>query len=169
MLKFKLQLCGIAMLVLSVSSCILDPPPGDPPVTPPPNKNLQPLTTKEAVLNNIEVAYNTRNTTAYDDLLGDNFTFYFAPGDVGGEIPEQWDRGSETRSANCLFTSKDGPPIDCPQGPQCRSIRMDLQYDNVQWVASHSRAIPGRNLVHDDASLYVHLRNGARPNLCQRG
>ena len=124
------NLAIILLLSLAfVSGC------GDDPVTPPPDDSpkLLALTSRVAVLNNIEVAWNTRNAAVYDDLLGDNFTFYFAPGDVGGEIPEQWDRGSEMRSANCLFTSKGGPPIDCPQGPQCQSIHMDLQYDNVQW------------------------------------
>ena len=44
-----------------------------------------PLTTREAVLNNIEYAYNKRVVSAYDELLDLEFTFFFSQGD--GFVP----------------------------------------------------------------------------------
>ncbi len=137
MLKRSFLLCGLAVLVVAVSSCILDPAPGDPPVDPPKNIVVQDLTQKWHVLNNIEYAYNKFNSTVYNDLLDDEFTFFFASGDVGGGLPVQWGRADEFDAADCLFTSKDGGPAgpNCKSDrPVCRSIRMDLIYDNVQWV-----------------------------------
>ena len=143
MLKFKLQLCGIAVLMLSVSSCILDPAPGDPPVTPPPNQNVEPLTTKTAVLNNIEVAYNKRRPEVYDELLDQQFTFFFAPGDVGQGLPVQWNRPDELATTSCLFLKKEGTnPAGCENGPACKSTYMDIQFDNVQWVEQIPEQFP---------------------------
>jgi hypothetical protein len=124
------------LAIILLLSLAFVPACGDDPASPPPPDNspkLLALTSRVAVLNNIEVAWNMRNVTAYDALLDANFSFYFAPGDVGGDIPVQWGRVDEMRSASCLFTSKNGATPDCPNAPQCRSIRMDLQYDEVQW------------------------------------
>jgi hypothetical protein len=124
-------------LVFSVatSSCLLDPKEDG--GEPPPQENLkrEDLTQKWHVLNNIEYAYKTRKPDVYDELVADNFTFFFAPGDVGGNIPEQWGRPDELSSTTALFNSntQSGPPYD---DPYCRSIRLDLQYDkdNIQWL-----------------------------------
>src|SRR5690349_2567489 len=71
MLKRSILLGFVAVLVAAMSSCIFDPPGGG--GTPPVTKNYVklPLTSKSAVLNNIEYTYNKRNTQAYDELLDD--------------------------------------------------------------------------------------------------
>ena len=132
MLKRSLLLCGIAMLVVSVSSCILDPAQGDDPTPPPTNQTVQDLTQKSHVLNNIEVAYNKRNPEVYDALLDQNFTFFFFSGDVGGEIPAQWGRVDELAATTDLFLSNKQTPT--PPSPVCRSVRMDIHFDQVQWL-----------------------------------
>jgi hypothetical protein len=58
-------------------------------------QSFQNLTQREHVLNNLELAYNERRFTPYDALLDPNFTFFFSPGDVGGNIPDQWGRAEE--------------------------------------------------------------------------
>lgn len=88
-------------------------------------------TTRTAVLHNLEVAWNRRSTDAIDDLLDENFTFFFAPGDVGGSIPAQWARTDELQATNYLFISNSQP---VPTGPVCTSVRVDLAADNLQWI-----------------------------------
>jgi hypothetical protein len=132
MLKRSLLLCGIAVLMVTVSSCILDPAPGDDKTPPPPNQTVQDLTQKSHVLNNIEVAYNKRQWEVYDALLDQGFTFFFYAGDVGEEIPAQWNRTDELAATTELFLSNKQTPT--PPSPVCRSVRMDIHFDNVQWV-----------------------------------
>ncbi|MCI0450806.1 MAG: hypothetical protein L0Z51_00260 [Candidatus Latescibacteria bacterium] len=95
---------------------------------------FEPLTSKEAVLNNIESAYNERRPDVFGLLLNANFTFFFAPGDVGGAIPAQWDRASELSATTRWLSSHQQPPP--PLDPVCTSILVDLQYnpDTIQWV-----------------------------------
>ena len=128
----------LIVLVMSTSSCFLNPDEkkGDDP--PPPVKNILPLTTREAVLNNLEVAYSTKSYPPYDNLLDQNFTFFFSPGDVGGNIPEQWNRPDELVAAGRIFAN----PAPAPYAT-VRSIRMDLKFESgVQWVEVIPDAYP---------------------------
>ncbi len=142
MLKRSWLLCGLAVTVL-LSSCLFDPEenkdPGDPPA--PPIEEMD-LTLKWHVLNNIVYAYQNRNSgpTVYDELLDENFTFHFAPGDVGGEIPAQWGRTDELSSTTNLFQSNSGNP----QGPVCRSMRLDLEFDpeSMTWAEKIPECCP---------------------------
>jgi hypothetical protein len=87
-----------------------------------------PLTSRNAVLNNVEVGWNNRRTDKIDELLDANFNFFFAPGDVGGDIPVSWDRALEMTTTEALFTSN---TIPSPTVPVCKRVRVDLQYDNT--------------------------------------
>jgi hypothetical protein len=133
MLKRSLIHCGLAAMLLVTASCLFDPdeaPPKDDGGDSGAVQKME-LTTREAVLNNIEYAYDNRKIDAYDELLDQNFTFFFAPGDVGGSIPEQWPRTDELLTAGYLFISNNQP---VPAGPVCRDIRLNLTLDNIQWV-----------------------------------
>ena len=90
-----------------------------------------PLTSKSAVLDNLESAWNQRFPDQVDELLDDNFAFYFSPGDVGGNIPEQWDRATELATSTALFISNTTPTT----GPVCISVQVDIQSTNPQWIA----------------------------------
>jgi len=133
MLKRSLLLCGLSVMVLVVSSCIFDPKEDDVDPPPPP-VTVQPLTERWHVLNNIEYAYSKRNPNVYDALLSEEFTFFFSEGDVGGEIPAQWNRIEEFNATAGLFTSNSQtePPAD----PVCKQIKLDLVYEqaNLSWV-----------------------------------
>ena len=101
------------------------------PGCPPAGKKCQPLTTRENVLNNLELSYAEQKYSPYDELLDPNFTFFFSPGDVGGNIPGQWGRTDELRVASMLFDKS----LNDPSYPTCRSIRMDLKFESgVVWV-----------------------------------
>lgn len=95
-------------------------------------REFQPLTSRTAVLHNIEFAWNQRSSAKVDELLDDNFTFFFSPGDVGGEIPEQWGRADELATTTALFTSN----AVSTTGPVCTSVRVDLQFQpsTLTWV-----------------------------------
>lgn len=131
MLNRSLIHCGLAAMLLVTSSCLFDPEEKKEVVIPPENIPLKDLTLKENVLNNIEYAYFNRSWQVYKDLLDEEFTFFFAPGDVGGEIPEQWDENSEIGATTNLFDSRFG---DGSEFPICRSIRLDLELENIQWL-----------------------------------
>jgi hypothetical protein len=139
MCRRNLSVLWLIVLVMSTSSCFLNPDEKKGDVPPPELKNFLPLTTKEAVLNNLELAYSKHNVTAYNQLLDDDFTFFLSPGDVGGNIPEQWDRTEELRVATLLFDFT----LEQPPYPTCFSIRMDLKFESgVQWVDVYPEAFP---------------------------
>ena len=94
-------------------------------------RNFLSLTTRDAVLSNLEVAWNGRSTNMIDQLLDDNFTFFFSEGDVGGEIPSQWGRADEMQTSHDLFVSNSQP---IPTGPVCTSVHVDLSLNNLQWI-----------------------------------
>ncbi len=89
------------------------------------------LTSRSAVLNNIEVAYAKRLSYRIDELLDADFVFYFDESDVGGEIPESWDRNTEMATTDALFTSNVAPN---PTGPVCRQIRVDLVFNKKAMI-----------------------------------
>lgn len=112
----------------------------DDPVQPTGLAGFLPLTTRDAVLNNLEVAWDNRVPSKIDELLDDNFTFYFSPGDVGGGLPVQWPRTDELQATNDLFISNREP---VPVGPECQSVRIDLSLDEVTWdpIAAPANAL----------------------------
>ena len=136
MWKRSWLLCGLAILLVASMSCIFDPPEkkGDGGCDDCASLKLENQTQKWHVLNNIEYAYANRSSgyQVYEELLDDDFVFFFAPGDIGGEIPEQWYRPEELSTTQGLFLSNSGTV----NGPVCRSMRLDLQYnkDTQPWV-----------------------------------
>lgn len=128
----------ILLLALALVSACEDDPAVPEQIDP---LKLMPLTSRVAVLNNIEYAYNKRNPNAYDALLDDAFTFFLAAGDVGGSIPEQWDRADEFQVTQSLFISNIQP---IATGPECRSINVDIAFeDGVEWQAVMPEGFPG--------------------------
>ena len=131
MCRSKLSVVWLVVLVMGTSSCFLNPEEkttDDPPTG---GGSFEELTTKEAVLNNLELSYTRQSRDPYDELLDPVFTFFFSPGDVGGNIPEQWGRVDELSVAALLFDKS----LNSPDYPTCRSIRMDLKFESgVQWV-----------------------------------
>lgn len=85
------------------------------------------LTTRKAVLNNIEFACNMRNINALDELLDDNFTFFLHL--AGGGLPLQWGRVVELETSRALFESNVEPAPD----PVAVKIEFDLDLDGLQW------------------------------------
>ena len=132
----------LAALVLStlalVTACEDDPT--TPPVGSTGRLAYLPLTSRLAVLNNIEYAYDNRKIEVYDELLDLDFTFFFSDGDVDGGLPVQWPRTDELGATNDLFISNTQP---VPVGPECQSIRMDLTLENLQWDEIIPEDYPG--------------------------
>jgi hypothetical protein len=126
MLKRPFLTVLLVAMVATTASCIFDPdPPGD--VPPPPSQKFQNLTEKWHVLNNIELAYTKRNIQKYDQLLDENFTFFLSTGDVGNDLPAQWDRTVEITANTNLFVAD--PPGELPR---CKDIEMDVQWEDSE-------------------------------------
>jgi len=86
---------------------------------------------REQVLSGLELSYNQRNITRLVELLDDNFTFFFSPGDVGGSIPEQWGRVEEATATSRLLDRY----LNDPNYPTCLFLQIDIKIeDGVQWV-----------------------------------
>ncbi len=121
-------------MVIALLSLVLVPACEDDPARPQPAENnavRMALTSRQAVLNNIEVAYNKRQALVYDELLDEQFTFFFSTGDVGGGLPVQWDRLDEMSATTALFSSnKQSVP---PANLVCLRIALDISIDNLQW------------------------------------
>jgi hypothetical protein len=139
MWKRSSLLCALLVFAAVTSSCIFDANEGDGDDIV--DSDYQPLTTKVAVLNNLEVAYNQRKILEYEKILDLGFTFFLSEGDVNGGLPVQWDRGEEI-SANTNLFSRD----EDPQGrwPLCTSIQMNVIFDpaSIQWVEVIPDAAP---------------------------
>jgi hypothetical protein len=113
-----------------VSSCILDPKEKPPDVTTPPTRTYQDLTQRDHVLNNLEVAYNDRDITHYDELLDSAFVFFFSPADYNdpdNPTDVSWDRAKEIRSATNIFSRQGADPV----------VALDLRLSYVadNWTA----------------------------------
>ena len=125
MWKRSSLLCALLVFAAVTSSCIFDAEEGggDDVV----KSDYMPLTTKVAVLNNLEVAYNQRKIQEYEKILDNGFTFFLSEGDVNGGLPVQWDRSTEIEANTNLFSETSDP-----QGrwPLCTSIQMDVKFDD---------------------------------------
>ncbi len=96
-----------------------------------PQPGFQPLTSRDAVVNNLELAWTEQRIDKIDDLLDADFVFHFDEGDVGGEIPAQWDRATEVAATTGLF---DSDHAQYPAGPVCNEVRVDLANDDLIWI-----------------------------------
>ncbi len=117
-----------------------DDPISPPPPPPTPEQEIQPLTTRNAVLNNIEYAYGHRGIGIFpiDELLDDDFTFYLSTRDVNGGLPAQWSRIDELSLTRALFESN-----TAPIGPVARSLRFFLEFnDDTEWVEIVPQSAP---------------------------
>ena len=126
-MKAPLGIVAILFLLALMPACEDDPTCIDCGRKTPPG--FQPLTSREAVLNNLELAYNKRIPERVDELLDENFTFYLAPGDVGGGIPAQWSRTDEVDVTTGLLDSR-----NAASGPVVLALSVDVQSIEVEWT-----------------------------------
>ena len=79
-------------------------------------------TSKLQVLSDIEYAYNKKKVSTYNELLDDNFTFFYTESDASGQIPVQWGRDDEIKTTSGLLNA-------------ATSISLDLKWeDGVTWT-----------------------------------
>ena len=111
-----------------------NPASGGPPPKNPTFKDL--AAARDNVLFNLEAACNQRNTTEYDKLLDDSFTFFFSPADVLNHNVSvlQWDRASEINATQNMFDRNFTPPTGSPVSSIDLSIRHDEGEDQWQLV-----------------------------------
>jgi hypothetical protein len=78
-------------------------------VTPDPFPGFLPDTSADNVLSNLKKSWTDLNYNAYVSLLSDEFTYIFAPQDIGGphNNPESWGKADELLSAHHLFSKTD--------------------------------------------------------------
>jgi hypothetical protein len=127
-MKRSILFCTLALMIAGMSACIFNP--DTPPPPPPPPSQLTDLTHPEDVMLNMELAYNKRNIIWYNGVLDQNFTFFLSPGDVGGGLPEQWNREEEITTNTNLFDKG-----YVGTAPPCTSVFLDIRTeDGIAWV-----------------------------------
>ena len=141
---------GLAMLV----AC--DPDPVRPGGTP--AAAYENLSQRAHVLNNLELAYNKRNITKYDELLDDNFTFVLSPGDVDAGLPPQWGRAEELQYNRDLFD------VNYAGQGRCKSILLDVVWeDSLVWQAETMPSAPGETWY--TATAYYRFKFEFEPDI----
>lgn len=114
------------------------------------------LAKREGVLTQIEYAYNKRRITTYDKVLDANFTFYLAPGDVVGSMPDSWSRVDELDLNTKLF---DKNYATLP----CQSIYMDIKVeDGLTWVEIIPSSAPTETWYQ--TTVFYNFRFDISPN-----
>jgi hypothetical protein len=145
MLKRTALLYTTTLLVAGLSSCIFDPPQNGGGGGGGTTQNYEPvpLATRSAVLNNLEVSYNRRQINKYNEVLDENFTMFFSPGDISnGSTPEQWGRQDEHDANENLFDVNYQDPDGIQ--PRCLRIFVDVKWeDGVQWQQIEPASAPG--------------------------
>lgn len=156
MLKRNILLCALAILVASVSACIFSPDEKPPVEKPKPVQNIQDLTQREHVFNNIEVAYNKRNINYYQGVLDPNFTFFLSTGDVNNGLPVSWNRPDEIDVNTKLFDQNN---TTLP----CQSIYMDIRTeDGISWIEVIPESAPTETWYQ--TTLYYDFKFEISPN-----
>ena len=82
----------------------------------------------DAVLNNIEYAWNYRSGFIIEELLDADFLFYLSAADVAGGTPDSWDRATELLTTSRLMDK------NYTGGNSLRSVHVDLDLDGLTWV-----------------------------------
>jgi hypothetical protein len=105
---------GIALCVglagaVTLSACSDDT--GPPPNGPHPHQ-FEDLSEKWHVLNNFELAHNKRMIYRYDELIDDNYTFFFDTTKNGSPTTIQWGRPDDVTITTGLFSVVDKLELD---------------------------------------------------------
>ncbi|NIM19295.1 MAG: hypothetical protein GTO51_02840 [Candidatus Latescibacteria bacterium] len=133
----------IAFLLLLVpvfSGCILDPrEKGGPP---PPDTPWPSLKEKDNVFPYLKRTYEGMDYFHYEILLDEAFIFRFGVDDVGGDIPESWDRTKDLASTKNMLTGFSVPEygaitnftlILTPEGPWIEVPKTEPPYEGEIW------------------------------------
>lgn len=152
---------------LTVAACEDDPSAPEPP------PSYQSLTTRAAVVSNLEIAWNNRQANKAIGLMDEDFTFYFSPSDVNGGLPLSWSLEDEVPAMYDLFISNQAP---LPGYPICRSVRVDFMYDELVWVEApgtgsevwYSTTVPYTFTVELEPKTTYIAHNGSKAQLVVR-
>ena len=112
--KRKPLLIMVVTLVLAGSACLFSPDNGD---VAPPSGYHSPVDSAYKVLENFQLAYQTKNIDRYMDCLHEEFEFMLLEVDWNdytgnGEIDESWGRDIEESFTTNMFSSPDAEIIE---------------------------------------------------------
>ena len=145
------MLIGLLVATSGVMACGGGPDDPAPPLPKVPERS-----TPGGVLTKIESAYNKRRIDWYNGVLDQNFTFYLAPGDVVGNMPDSWNRADEIDLNTRLF---DRNYTTLP----CQSIYMDIRLeDGLSWVELTPESAPTETWYQ--ITLYYDFKFDISPN-----
>ena len=145
------MLIGLLVATSGVMACGGGPDDPAPPLPKVPERS-----TPGGVLTKIESAYNKRRIDWYNGVLDQNFTFYLAPGDVVGNMPDSWNRADEIDLNTRLF---DRNYTTLP----CQSIYMDIRIEEgLIWTEVIPESAPTETWYQ--ATIYYDFRFDISPN-----
>jgi hypothetical protein len=119
--------------------------------TPPP-KTTYPLATSETqLIKNFQAVYNNRDYDEYDNLLAENFQFWFAPDDVDAiGQGDFWDRQQDAQSTRNMFNGATGQRPDGSTVPAVQSINLQLSQVEA-WSNAGGEVVGGQTTLPDNA------------------
>ncbi len=123
----------VLLSILPIWSCSDDNvlPPG-PTTYGPSYKKLSADGPRDNVLFNLQSAYNDRNISRYDELLDDDFVFYFSADDVLNGTPEYWSRSYEINANKNMFDPNYSNPVQYPV--QDLDLKLTYPEGDDQWT-----------------------------------
>jgi len=160
-MRVALIIVTIGIIVPMFGSCIFAPkkepnPPSETPAA------YLPLTARENLLNNLELAYNERNFERFRELFDsteDIFLFFFSPNDVKDGLVKnsQWDLGRELAATEAMF-AQGGAPGE----PIAESIRLELIYveNEDEWQPFTPSSHPNETWYDRSVEYFLEVRVG---------
>lgn len=161
----------VAVLGFGTNGCVKDgcrgcPPSGNP------GAFVSPRLNPNDVIKNLELAYQQRNIAEYAKLLADDFTFCFDPATRPDNVPDCWDRATDSTATARLFAASDisdiritltyGPDMSVsePGKEKWRLIRITDTFLEIDKVPPTGEVI---TLRVDGDTQDFYLRKGRSP------
>jgi hypothetical protein len=104
--------------------------------------------TENQLVDNFEQAHLDRNFQEYEELLGDNFQFWFSPEDLD-LAPNGffWDRATDIASTERMFNGMAGVKPDGTVQPPVQKIELALEPTEPSWRSADGEVVGGQTLV----------------------
>lgn len=105
-------------------------------------------TTENQLIKNFERAHRDRNFQEYENLLAENFQFWFAPEDVD-LAPNGffWDRAADVASTERMFNGAVGERPDGTPQPAVQNITLTLTGAEPAWIDASGETVGGQTPV----------------------
>jgi hypothetical protein len=105
-------------------------------------------TSENQLIKNFEQAHLDRNFQEYDNLLDEDFQFWFSTEDLDlAPNGVFWDRAADVASTERMFNGKEGLKPDGEVQPAVQKIELTLEPTEPAWVLTDDEVVGGQTLT----------------------